>query len=572
MPKTKPAAADVNVARGFLETLHGDHEQWFTLFTLPERGCQWLRHVGDEAVPDAIPAGEDVYVSACGFRDRASRGRGKADGVSVMPALWIDIDAGGEKTAKQGKTYPPTLDDCVSLADAMPLQPSLLIRTGGGVHAWWLLSEPFDIETDDDRRQAADLIRRWQATAAAVAAERGWSVDATHDLARVMRVPGTVHQGTGGQVEVMRHDDALRYHAEDVLDRCVADKQPELTQATSVAPVASGGSLDVSPDRDIDDRHVQLSLDDAAFRDTWLRQREDMPDGSPSSYDMAIASAGAYWEWTDQQIADAIHAHRRLHGSDMSKAARRDYIERTIVRARGGVSSPATTEPAEKSDGTPKQPTVAVPEPVDDEPENVDTDVARQHTLEQLRTKLGGLPLKRWLQRSDEAGSEQFSFVLEDGTEIVCGTGQDVLAQAKVRAAIYAQTHRYVDHYGKKTWGNVCKALAAIVEVVPIEEDTRQGHLASCIEQYLSGRRIGTEDSKDEAIEHGKPFVADGMMHIHTPDLTRWAAMEKIKIPQIHKTMNEAGWREVRLRRAGSKRRPRYYQRPVDEVMGEDDE
>lgn len=64
----------------------------------------------------------------------------------------------------------------------------MLVGSGsGGVHPWWPLETPLT-----DMREAAALAKDWQALIRAEWKRRGWpKLDAKHDLAAVLRVPGT---------------------------------------------------------------------------------------------------------------------------------------------------------------------------------------------------------------------------------------------------------------------------------------------------------------------------------------------------------------------------------------------
>lgn len=70
------------------------------------------------------------------------------------------------------------------IANAPWPAPSVLVDSGGGVHAYWLLREPWMLDSDD-ARQAAEIVQRaW--------VQQVISADPTvHDLVRILRVPGT---------------------------------------------------------------------------------------------------------------------------------------------------------------------------------------------------------------------------------------------------------------------------------------------------------------------------------------------------------------------------------------------
>lgn len=61
--------------------------------------------------------------------------------------------------------------------------PSVLIDSGGGVHAYWLLKDPVVLGSDEQRAAVSLLQDRWVQL---VGGDRG-----AHDLCRVLRVPGS---------------------------------------------------------------------------------------------------------------------------------------------------------------------------------------------------------------------------------------------------------------------------------------------------------------------------------------------------------------------------------------------
>lgn len=99
--------------------------------------------------------------------------------------------------------------------------------------------------------------------------------------------------------------------------------------------------------------HVEAAIkEDRRFANTWNKNRRDMHDQSASSYDMSIANNGVRFGWSDQEIANAIAAHRRMHGHDMGKVVRRsDYLQKTIRAARSrSIAASSATDPKLPSD------------------------------------------------------------------------------------------------------------------------------------------------------------------------------------------------------------------------------
>lgn len=122
-------------------------------------------------------------------RPRDDGKRGGADDVTRLAAIWADLDV------KPGA--------CRDLAHAhqvigelsaiLGTRPSAVVHSGGGLQPYW----PIDgggIDCEADRQAYAALLKRWGRLACIVADGLGAKIDrGVYDLARVLRVPGTVN-------------------------------------------------------------------------------------------------------------------------------------------------------------------------------------------------------------------------------------------------------------------------------------------------------------------------------------------------------------------------------------------
>ncbi len=126
-------------------------------------------------------------------RPRAQKGtvRGCRESVSALPAVWADVDVAGD-THSSG-TLPPTRSAALKLLEAVPAAPSIVVWTGGGFHVYWLLREPWVLETPEERADAERLVRRVQWALQKEARVHGWQIDHTADLGRLLRLPGTLN-------------------------------------------------------------------------------------------------------------------------------------------------------------------------------------------------------------------------------------------------------------------------------------------------------------------------------------------------------------------------------------------
>ena len=126
-------------------------------------------------------------------RPRARKGtvRGCRESVTTLPAIWADIDIAGA-THSSG-TLPPHRKAALKLLEAVPAAPSIVVWTGGGFHVYWLLREPWVLETAAERADAERLVRRVQWALQKEARVHGWQIDHTADLGRLLRLPGTLN-------------------------------------------------------------------------------------------------------------------------------------------------------------------------------------------------------------------------------------------------------------------------------------------------------------------------------------------------------------------------------------------
>lgn len=117
--------------------------------------------------------------------------RAKVADIALINCLYAEVD---------NLQTPEEVQECIDwLLEDMPCRPSLIIWSGGGLHIYWLLDAPFALDSDAARERAI-LAQR------AIVAYIGGDI-AVHDLARVLRVPGSINHKPerGGAVCAIRH-------------------------------------------------------------------------------------------------------------------------------------------------------------------------------------------------------------------------------------------------------------------------------------------------------------------------------------------------------------------------------
>ncbi len=183
----------------FLKLLYGEATGFVYLWTLPEKktycfSTKQLPIMAKKA-QELSEQGNNVYFGVCGTnRKLGSHERPKQADISFIPGFWVDIDIQGE--AHKSDNLPP---DWTAARDLLPDNPrqTLLVASGYGLHAYWLFDSPWVLDSDEDRQHAFNASKAFQQTIKARAEAKGWKVDSTHDLSRILRLPGTYNYKLG---------------------------------------------------------------------------------------------------------------------------------------------------------------------------------------------------------------------------------------------------------------------------------------------------------------------------------------------------------------------------------------
>ena len=133
--------------------------------------------------------------------------------VSAIGGLWLDVDF--KIGSNHKSTELPELDDQSVdefFRSTFPFLPTFANFSGGGFHLYWKFKELWIFENQADRLKASQLSSDFQIHFRDVLqTQKGWRLDNTSDLARVLRVPGTFN-GKGDKlvdVEAIGDDSKL---------------------------------------------------------------------------------------------------------------------------------------------------------------------------------------------------------------------------------------------------------------------------------------------------------------------------------------------------------------------------
>lgn len=517
-PDDDPAAHSLAFFDALLLGAPADHHA--LLWTLQGKRSTWvpLRY-GVDGGPDTITArartladaGNDVYVAVslaaqAGMHDTRIS---SANSVGIF-GLWADLDIADPDVHKKWN-LPPDEASALELLEACELPPTLVVHSGHGLQAWWLFKEFWAFDSEASRLEAAGLAQRWNTTIQARAAERSWVVDSTFDLARVMRVPGTLNR-KGAPVMPVRliAVDGPRYNPEDVEDKCV-DANYLTSRGISPARSYQPDAMELSEANKPDFERLQALLDnDDTFTKTYDMKRRDFSDQSPSSYDLSLATLAARAGWSDKEIAALILAFRRRHRLDTAKALRPDYIARTLARARDGLSRNDSAEAIDEvGDALEEAKASGDPELEKD---------ARRAALDVIGSQLGFEILHVLKYLSDPA---QFALVTPTST-ILLGGNDGILVWSKFKAAVWEAVGIQVPRFKAAEWDRITELVPKAWEEQDIgAEATERGETVAWLAAYLA-QRPPVEDMK-EAASSEYPFVdSDGRVVMFGPAFRRW--------------------------------------------------
>ncbi len=166
------------------------------------------------------PMDKNVYFGVYGRVEKS----GKAKSCNATKALWADYDADME-----GLTVAERAEKIMTAIKRVDLpDPSILVSSGNGIHAYWLLNER--------QRDVTDILR-------AIAGATGGDLRAT-DRARIMRLPGTFNvKDRPLRCEILQADYSLIY---DI--RLFRDKLRDYMGAADKKPIRVRGNVELVND------------------------------------------------------------------------------------------------------------------------------------------------------------------------------------------------------------------------------------------------------------------------------------------------------------------------------------
>lgn len=227
MPGTALLAPSCTDVQHYLDLLFPDvpDDAWLVIswFVPPDRFCsQWFLagHRDDlmKCIAEHAPT-FNVYIGLGARHPQCQPHtdmRGTSDDVCALGGLWVEFDHAAGKHAAHDLPSPQVLK---TFLQALPFTFSLIVNSGGGLHAYLLFKELWLLDTPEDRAAAALLLKRFQRSLQMQASAQGWKIDNTADLARVLRPAGTFNHKQGAPQPVgIWQETAARYNPSDLAE------------------------------------------------------------------------------------------------------------------------------------------------------------------------------------------------------------------------------------------------------------------------------------------------------------------------------------------------------------------
>lgn len=527
-------SADTGQALKFLELLFSGkpNPYYFCLFTLPNQKTRFFTEIHQAAAHAAAAAlDQDVYVQPAVFSSPQSRidkngnlyhVRGTKNAIDGICAIYADIDVASESHKKQD--LPPDTDEAVQLVTETVLRPSLFVHSGHGLHAWWIFKEPFLFENPNDRSIVEEYCWSLQAVIKHAASRKGWCLDSTHDITRVLRLPGTInHKNPKNPRPVFILDDSgpLYSGPQDFEDYRIQAKALH-SRITQGVCVPEEEKRRVSEDIVVNFQaelppQFQAMCSNPKFRATWTGSRPDIAKASPSEYVMSLAVFGVQWGLTNQEIADLIVCWYRLHLNtpqfvnrdkpiSLDKLKRENYLAMTIAKARKFHERKTVLDELDENKDLGSEDILTT----------IDKDKA-----EKIIKSVLGFEVRKIIKYASTEAKPIYVMYTEHG-EIRFNGPEDMTSLSRFSNCVFAAIDNPVDVKISSSQWRVLKTLfrhLMFTHHVDETEITIEQRVQNMLEQYIQDKKPKT--IKDISSDQ-EPFVHNGCWHVFESRLSQF--------------------------------------------------
>lgn len=187
---------------------------------------------------------EGIYCRVTTVTSRFPAGsRGGARDSRAIFGMWSDIDYGND--LHKATDLPATADEARDIPRFAKLPEATRVeRSGAGLYVWWEFEQPLVIGEDIDFDAVTELAGDWQNILLAGAKEMGFGYGTgVRDLARVLRLPGTINRKPGRQPALCHvTEDAGTTYSLDTMLKLATALKPKPKKRTPPKSAPTNGS------------------------------------------------------------------------------------------------------------------------------------------------------------------------------------------------------------------------------------------------------------------------------------------------------------------------------------------
>lgn len=182
--------------KDFLKEMYrGCTDGCITVSTLPDRRNIHFPVTEIDAAAKAIESlGQSMhtyYNTALRKPGLGEYARGGEEDVHSVVCMFADIDIAGP--AHKQTALPKTKEEVLSFLEELNLPASYIIDSGNGIHAIWLLDQPYVINSPDALQRIKSISTGFGAHIIREGQKHGWLLDNVQDVPRMLRAPGTLN-------------------------------------------------------------------------------------------------------------------------------------------------------------------------------------------------------------------------------------------------------------------------------------------------------------------------------------------------------------------------------------------
>ena len=494
-----------------------------SVFLLPGGKNAWFDNAVDAAVYAEQHNGKsNVYFSLSAFENVKS-GRGKEEDAIALIAVGIDIDIAGNVHTKDN--LPRSQEEAMSFVDlAFPgIRPTIITNSGHGLQCFYVFKEPWYFEDEGDKVAAKQLCSDIRHNYQYHMGKEGYTLDATFDLARIMRVAGTLNI-KDMPVQSIIVEKSGRYYTPADFENLIINEQRKPIKSIVKSGDGSTYNLTLNSEAVPNKAKMVGLMDDSDFMHVWeklldnklkarLKANGDEGDCSLSIYDLMLANKAVRADWTPQEIADLIIAFRRKHSKDpneFQKAMRMDYMERTIKKAYEGYTKIMDSKEIKRVARELK-----ILDAREKAGEKISPEEKAQKEGDAYNIVSGFFNGKKFkILRKYISDPPEYEVLFQNGERIHLGSSKELMNQHTLCSKVFDTYGKMPDTLKKEDFTKFLNFMGRRIEIVHTSPETREtDRMSSWINEYLSG--LSVSEDRHSAFNNGHdPFKEGGQTYL----------------------------------------------------------